>query len=109
MNGIVTTLLFAIAAFAPAGTVLADEKGEAAIAVIADDTPVFVKIEGLPTYVAQSVEKEASKGLRHLRQYVQRTKFMHQLDLVSLLMTREQARVARAQNPSIQLAAIAPE
>ena len=55
---------------------------------------IYVRTDGLPTAVARRVEEEAQKGLQPLRQYVQRTKFIHQLDLISLLMTREQAQIA---------------
>lgn len=72
-----------------------------------DEYPVYVRTDGLPTAVAQRVEEEAQKGLRPLRQYVQRTKYIHQLDLVSLLMTREQARLAVVADGTVKLVQIA--
>jgi diacylglycerol kinase family enzyme len=68
---------------------------------------IYVRTDGLPTAVARRVEEEARKGLQPLRQYVQRTRFIHQLDLVSLLMTRDQARIAQAQDDTIHLVLIA--
>jgi len=99
-----TKILLAAAAAAFAGTVNA-QRSES-IYVVADDTPVFVKTEGMPSYLARRVEAEAAKGLQPLRQYVQNTKFIHQLDLVSILLTEKEAKLARAENPNIQLAAI---
>ena len=68
---------------------------------------IYVRTDGLPTGVARRVEEEAQKGLQPLRQYVQRTHFIHQLDLVSLLLTRDQARVAMEQDEKIHLVRIA--
>jgi hypothetical protein len=68
---------------------------------------IYVRTDGLPAAVARRVTEEAQKGLQPLRQYVQRTKFIHQLDLVSLLMTREQARIAMAQADKPTLVLIA--
>jgi hypothetical protein len=68
---------------------------------------VYVRTDGLPTGVAMRIEQEAQKGLQPLRQYVQRTKFIHQLDLISLLMTREQAQIAKAKDDKVQLVLIA--
>ena len=68
---------------------------------------IYVRTDGLPTAVARRIEEEAQKGLQPLRQYVQRTRFIHQLDLLSLLMTRDQARVAVAQDEKIHLVLIA--
>jgi hypothetical protein len=41
-----------------------------------------------------------------LRQYVQRTKYIHQIDLVTLLMTREQARTLVAGEAGAKLTLI---
>src|SRR5207342_2709311 len=83
--------LLVVAALATAGTVNAQQKVE-------DDslanTPVYVRVDGMPTHVAKQIERAAAKGLDPLNKYVQRTKFIHQLDLVALLMTPEQARLA---------------
>lgn len=68
---------------------------------------LYVRTDGLPTAVAKRVSEEAQKGLQPLRQYVQRTRFIHQLDLISLLLTREQAHVAMAQDEKAQLVLIA--
>ena len=68
---------------------------------------IYVRTDGLPTAVARRVEEEAQKGLQPLRQYVQRTRFIHQLDLVSLLMTRDQARLAMARDEHVHLVLIA--
>jgi hypothetical protein len=68
---------------------------------------IYVRTDGLPTAVARRLEEEAQKGLQPLRQYVQRTRFIHQLDLVSLLMTRDQARAAMAQDDTVRLVLIA--
>jgi hypothetical protein len=68
---------------------------------------IYVRTDGLPAAVARRVTEEAQKGMQPLRQYVQRTKFIHQLDLVSLLMTREQARIAKAQDEKATLVLIA--
>ena len=68
---------------------------------------VYVRTDGLPSGVARRVEQEAQKGLQPLRQYVQRTKFIHQLDLVSLLLTREQAQIAMAEDDKARVVLIA--
>jgi hypothetical protein len=68
---------------------------------------VYVRTDGLSTAVAARITQEAQKGLRPLRMYVERTKFIHQLDLISLLMTREQAQLAKAQDDKVQLVLIA--
>jgi hypothetical protein len=70
---------------------------------------IYVRTDGLPTAVARRVEEEAQKGLQPLRQYVQRTKFIHQLDLISLLMTREQVQTAISQDDKIQVVLIAQQ
>src|SRR5512140_1198189 len=69
------------------------------------ESPVYVRTDGLPAPLARRLDAEARKGLRPLRQYVQRTKYIHQIDLVTLLMTREQARtlVARDGNAKLTL------
>lgn len=56
--------------------------------------------------LAQRLHAEARKGLRPLRQYVQRTKYIHQIDLVTLLMTREQARTLVAGEAGAKLTLI---
>ena len=71
------------------------------------ESPVYVRTDGLPVAVARRLEAEAGKGLRPLRQYVQRTRYIHQLDLVSLLMTREQARLAVIEDGTVKLVKIA--
>ncbi|MGZ5039936.1 MAG: hypothetical protein ACXWG1_05570 [Usitatibacter sp.] len=71
------------------------------------ESPVYVRTDGLPTALARRVEAEAQKGLRPLRQYVQRTRFLHQLDLVSLLVTRDQARALVAGDGTAKLTLIA--
>jgi len=101
-----TKILLALATFAVAGTVQAQKVHAPIVIYPGDETPVFVRVDALPTHLAQRIEREASKGLKPLRDYVQRTKFMHQLDLVSLLMTREQARVA-LRDPNVRLVRIA--
>jgi diacylglycerol kinase family enzyme len=68
---------------------------------------IYVRTDGLPTAVARRVEEEAQKGLQPLRQYVQRTRFIHQLDLVSLLMTRDQALIAMEQGEKVHLVLVA--
>ena len=68
---------------------------------------LYVRTDGLPTAVAERVSEEAGKGLQPLRQYVQRTRFIHQLDLIALLMTQEQAQVAMARDDKAQLVLIA--
>ena len=70
---------------------------------------IYVRTDGLPKAVAQRVEEEAQKGLQPLRQYVQRTKFIHQLDLISLLMTHQQAQVAMARDEKVHVVLIAQE
>jgi hypothetical protein len=89
-----TKFLLALAAVAVAGTVHAQKVHAPIVIYPGDETPVFVRVDQLPTHLADRIEREAAKGLKPLRDYVQRTKFMHQLDLVALLMTREQARIA---------------
>jgi len=64
---------------------------------------IYVRTDGLPQGVAKRVQEEAQKGLQPLRQYVQRTKYIHQLDLVSLLMTQEQAQLAQKQDSRVQV------
>jgi hypothetical protein len=80
-----------VVVLAMTGTAIAQQK-------VMDDnvanTPVYVRVDGLPAHVATQLERNAAKGLEPLRKYVQRTKFIHQLDLVALLMTPEQARIA---------------
>ena len=71
--------------------------------------PIYVRTDGLPTAVAKRVEEAAQQGLQPLRRYVQRTKFIHQLDLISLLMTRDQAQIAIAQDDKVQLVLVARE
>jgi len=70
---------------------------------------VYVRTDGLTAPVAKRVTEEAQKGLQPLRQYVQRTKFIHQLDLVSLLMTREQVQTAMAQDDRVKVVLIAQQ
>jgi hypothetical protein len=86
-----TKCLLAVAALATAGTVNAQQRSEDNGY---ENTPVYVRVDGLPTHVAKQIERAAAKGLDPLAKYVQRTKFIHQLDLVALLMTPEQARIA---------------
>ncbi len=93
-----------IAAAAVAGAAQAREPQAAALDPF---QAIYVRTDGLPMAVAQRVEQEAQKGLQPLRQYVQRTKFIHQLDLVSLLMTSEQARLAQAQDDNVHVVQIA--
>lgn len=69
--------------------------------------PIYVRTDGLPQAVARRVEEEAQKGLQPLRQYVQRTKFIHQLDLISLLMTRDQLRTALFQDENVRVVQVA--
>jgi hypothetical protein len=64
---------------------------------------IYVRTDGLPLAVAKRLEEEAQKGLQPLRQYVQRTKFIHQLDLISLLMTQEQAQIAQRQDQNVKV------
>jgi hypothetical protein len=71
-----------------------------------NDSPIYVRTDGLPKALAKRLEAEALKGLGPLRQYVQRTKYVHQLDLISLLMTREQARTLFAQDGAARLTLI---
>ncbi len=71
------------------------------------EQPVYVRTDGLPAALAQRIDAEARKGLRPLRQYVQRTHFIHQLDLITLLMTREQAQRLAARDGNVQLTLIA--
>ena len=70
---------------------------------------IYVRTDGLPQAVAKRVEEEAQKGLQPLRQYVQRTKFIHQLDLISLLMTSQQAQLAKAQDAQVKVVLVARE
>jgi hypothetical protein len=86
-----TKCLLVVAAIATAGTVNAQQK---ATIHVDENTPVYVRVDGLPQHVARQIERAAAKGLDPLSKYVQRTKFIHQLDLVALLMTPEQARIA---------------
>ena len=82
--------LLVVAALATAGTVNAQKMQDSSF----DNTPVYVRVDGLPQHVARQIERAAARGLDPLNKYVQRTKFIHQLDLVVLLMTPEQARIA---------------
>ena len=75
--------------------------------VVRPDTPVFVRTDGLPAFLAERLERESQKGLKPLRDYIERTRFMHQLDLDSVLMTREQARRAAESSKDIRLVEIA--
>ena len=70
---------------------------------------IYVRTDGLPSAVARRVEEEAQKGLQPLRQYVQRTKFIHQLDLIALLMTREQVQTAMSRDDQVQVVLIAEQ
>ena len=68
---------------------------------------VIVNTYGLPTYVAKAVEAKAQKGITPLRQYVQRTSFLHQLNLEALILTPEKAAAmkAEARDLEVQIAA----
>jgi hypothetical protein len=95
MRSINTILAIGAAALALAGTASARE---VIYVVPGDPQPVVVRTDKLPAYIARELEAESAKGLAAVRQYVQRTKFMHQLDLIDVLMTPEQAqRVATAE------------
>ncbi len=94
MKSVSLKCALAAAALAVAG---AAEAGPADTVDVDPYQALYVRTDGLPTAVAKRVEEEARNGLQPLRQYVQRTKFIHQLDLISLLLTREQARLAMEQ------------
>jgi hypothetical protein len=106
MKSIYLQCALAAAAAAVAGAVQA---GPADAVSVNQYQAIYVRTDGLPTAVARRVEEEAQKGLQPLRQYVQRTKFIHQLDLISLLLTREQAQTAMAQDDKVQLVLVAQE
>ena len=97
----------ALAAAAAAFATGANAQVRVASAPDLNESPIYVRTDGLPGAVARRVEEEAQKGLRPLRQYVQRTKYIHQIDLVSLLMTREQARVAVTDDGTVKLVQMA--
>jgi hypothetical protein len=105
MKSIYTKCLLAAAAAAIAGSAHA-QLAPSSVANV-NDSPLYVRTDGLPAFVAKRVEEEAGKGLQPLRQYVQRTRFIHQLDLVSMLMTREQAQLAMARDDKAHLVQIA--
>jgi len=92
-----TKYLLAALAVATAGTVNAQQPEE----------PVIVNTYGLPAFVAKNVDAEAQKGITALRQYVQRTSFMHQLNLEALIVTPEKAAAmkAEARELEVQIAA----
>jgi hypothetical protein len=98
--------VFAAAALAAAGTVNAQQPQESIIVTPRDDA-VYVKTDGMPTFLAERVEQEAQKGLRALSHYVQRTQAIHHLYLPDLLVTREQAEQALAQGQRPHLVAVA--
>ena len=87
--------LLAVAALAAAGSVNAQQDNAYA------EEPVAVNTTGLESFVAERVRSEAAKGITPLRQYVQRTKFMHQIDLASIVVTREQAALAKAEQTRV--------
>src|SRR5258706_9048956 len=91
MNSIHAKCVLAAAAAALAGAAQAQPMDTVAVDPYQS---IYVRTDGLPQAVARRVEEEAQKGLRPLRQYGQRTKYIHQLDLIPPLMTREQAQVA---------------
>ena len=102
MKSIYAKCALAAAAAAIAGAAQANPTGTDSVSVDPYQA-LYVRTDGLPTAVAQRVEEEAQKGLQPLRQYVQRTKFIHQLDLVSLLLTGKEAYVAKAQNEKVRV------
>ena len=108
MKSIVKKCLLAAAALAAVGTVNAQQPRESII-VTPGAEPVFVNTEGMPTYLAERVEREAQKGLRALNNYVVRTRVIHNLYLPSILVTREEAMLARLEGRRLHLVAIAQD
>ena len=73
--------LLAAVVLAAAGSVNAQQ-------VMYAEAPVAVDTTGLAPAVAQRVQRAADKGITALRQYVQRTRFIHALYLPDLVMRR---------------------
>ena len=93
--------LLAAATLAVAGNVNAQQTQDPIVVDI--DTPVFVKTDGMPAYLAERVEKEARKGMRALDYFALRTKTMHQLYLPAIVITQEQAIAAEAKGEKPRL------
>ena len=104
MNSIKTRLAIGAVALVLAGTAAAQRE---AIVVTSDQKPVVVRTDKMPAYLAREIEDESAKGLNALRQYVLRTKFIHQLDLVDVLMTPEQAQMVASAEPNARFVKIA--
>ena len=105
MKSIYAKCALAAAAAAIAG---AAEAGSSGATISLDPyQAIYVRTDGLPQAVAKRLEEEAQKGLQPLRQYVQRTRFIHQLDLISLLVTREQAQLALVQDEKARVVLVA--
>jgi hypothetical protein len=84
-----TKHLVTAAAFAFSGSVCAQESGQ----------PVAVKVDGLPRHVAERVQEKARQGPAALRQYVQRTRMIHELHYGSLIRSEVPAALAKAERP----------
>jgi hypothetical protein len=97
--------LLAAAAFAVAGSVSAQQQPQESI-VVESGSPLYLRTDGMPAYLAERLEEKAREGLRSLRLYVWRTRMIHQLSLDSILVTREEAEVAVASGEKVHLVAI---
>jgi hypothetical protein len=105
MKTLTKKCLLAAAAFAVAGTVNAQESQESI--VVESDSPMYLRTDGLPPYLANRLEDKAREGLRALSQYVQRTRMIHQLSLNRILVTRQDADAVLASGEKVHLVAIA--
>lgn len=101
MNTFVSKLLLSAAALAVAGSVNAQQSQDSI--VVDSDSPMYLRTDGLPPYLADRLEEKAHEGLRSLNQYVQRTRMIHQLSLDRILMTREEANIALASSDRVRL------
>jgi hypothetical protein len=101
MNNLTTKCLLAAAALAVAGSVNAQQAQDSI--VVESDSPMYLRTDGLPQYLAERLEQKAREGLRSLNQYVVRTRMIHQLSLDRILVTAEQANVAMASGEKVHL------
>lgn len=84
MNAIVLRSIFAAAALC------------GSIAVAAEpEAPVKVNVDALPAHVAVQVRAHASQGLKPLRDYLERTRFIHQLRIEDVIVKGNPAQVAK--------------
>lgn len=55
-----------------------------------EESPVAVRTDGMPPFIAEKVKEKAAQGSTELRRYVDRTRMVHSIDFRSIL--REDAK-----------------